>query len=119
MRIHTAPPEQVRIAVALVAVAFSLYTLLIIVPGTLLFTNLNEFSLRVSDVLGIFIPAFVFSLVVGLAFVMAFKRTLRGRIVAVVLAIGILLWAQSSLLVWRYGALDGTDIDWSSHWMNG
>ena len=39
---------------------------------------------------------------------------MRGRMTSVLLAVGTMLWIQSSFLKWSYGEFDGKGIDWTA-----
>ncbi|MEX2123344.1 MAG: sulfatase-like hydrolase/transferase [Woeseia sp.] len=115
------PPDSAdrRLSTVVLAVAFSLFSVLLYLPGALYFSNINEFSLRLDDLLLIFLPAWLVSVVCGVALVFLLPRVVRGRLVSVLFGLGLLLWMQGSLLVWQYGTFDGRGIQWDTFWTNG
>jgi hypothetical protein len=89
-------------------------TLLFFGPVHLYFTNILEFSSSFSEVALFFIGLTVLGTAL-LATVMALlKGSAHEKAVSVVLGLAVCLWVQGNILVWRYGLLDGRDIDWSA-----
>lgn len=108
-----------RTSTALFAAAFPLFSLLLYLPAALYFSNTDQFSLRLRDLVLIFLPAFAFSTLVALLVLQALPRAVRGRLMAVAFALGAVLWVQGSLLVWEYGTFDGRAIPWEDFRVNG
>jgi hypothetical protein len=104
---------------ALVASVFLVFSVLLYLPGTIFFSNLNEFSLLVEDLLKIFLPTALFAIACSMAVVVLLPIASRIRLISVVFAFGALFWIQGNLLVWTYGTLDGSDLQLETHWRNG
>jgi hypothetical protein len=93
--------------------------LFILLPASQYLGNLGEFVLA---------PGPLALMLAGgaLVFLGAIALALRllaasgfGRFASVVSALTLLAWLQSYLLVWDYGLLDGSDIDWGTPWWRG
>lgn len=117
----SATPAQLQrqIGTLVFGFAFLLFSLLLYLPSEIYFSNLNEFTLRLNDLVLIFLPAWSVSVLFGVGLAMLLPRAVKQYLVAIVFALGLLFWIQGSLLVWRYGSLDGSDIDWSSFYLFG
>ncbi len=99
----------------LVAILFS-STLALFGPAQLFFTNSLEFGFRFSQILPYLgVVAFcVFLLTALIVMLLPDRFRLHERGVALVFVLGFLLWFQGNFLVWRYGFLNGQEIDWGS-----
>ena len=75
--------------------------------------NISEFSVSLTSVLGFYlVPALVLLLVLsGIGLIL--PTNLHRRYVVVLFVIGILIWLQGNILVWKYGLLDGHVFDWT------
>jgi len=85
--------------------------------------NLGEFTVSLMSILGFYLlPAFVFILILAGIGVFLPKK-LHQRYVALIFALGILIWLQGNILVWKYGLLDGQTFDWTKDqwrgWLDG
>ena len=93
---------------ALPVVSVSIFTTLAIYSG-----NADEFAMSYIDILR-FIAPFVLGVIVMLGMAgLAMTEQGRARYLSVLSALAVLLWVQSNILVWRYGVLDGSNIDWT------
>lgn len=101
------------------AAFFLLFSVLLYLPGAIYFSNLNEFSLRTLDVAVIFVPAAILSFSIAAALIWLLPKSVTTRVVSVCLALGLLFWLQGNILVWKYGPLDGSDIEWQLFTRNG
>ena len=97
----------------LVALLFSC-TLALFGPAQMFLTNSLEFNFSFSQLLPFLgIVAFGIFLLLALFLVLLPNRfSLHERGVAVVFTLGLLLWFQGNFLVWKYGLLNGHEIDW-------
>jgi hypothetical protein len=96
-----------------VAMLFSC-TLALFFPVLLFIPNALEFDFSFSQLLpflGVVTMA-IFLAVVLVLKLLPDRFQLRERGLAVVFALGFLLWFQGNLLVWKYGLLSGQEIDW-------
>jgi hypothetical protein len=82
-------------------------------PFTLYAGNVEEFTVPLASILGfLLIPALVLvALLCAAGFFL--PDGAYCRYVSVLFALGLLIWLQGNLLVWKYGLLDGQGIDWS------
>jgi hypothetical protein len=92
--------------------AIPVLTVCVFIPLTLYAGNSAEFAASFTDVLLVMLP--YAAIIVG---VLALPGALlKGapfqRWLAVVAALGLLVWLQGNILVWDYGVVDGRDIDW-------
>jgi len=95
-------------AVASIPVAtVSMFATLTIFAG-----NAAEFSSSLPVVLGVILP-YATGLIATIALpALAMTEHGRDRYEAILCALAILFWTQGNILVWNYGALDGSSIDW-------
>jgi hypothetical protein len=108
-----------RFSTIVIAVCFLFFTVLIYLPGELYFANVDEFTLRLEDLLLLLLPAFCVAVILCVGLILILPATYRMHFVALAFAIGLLLWIQGNVLLWRYGALDGSQIPWQEHLQNG
>lgn len=90
-------------------------------PAQIFLTNSLEFQsdfFHLLPYLGI-VTFCVFLVLALVLYLLPERFRLHERGVAIVLALGILLWLQGNILVWQYGALSGHEIDWGSKALNG
>ena len=116
MSVRASGKSKLPQATAPVVLAFFSLTLLVFGPGTVYLTNINEFSSSYPDVLlaGILIAAAFSSLLGALLF--GLKAVGAGSYekgLALIFAVGLLIWFQGNFLLWEYGPLDGREIPWS------
>ena len=103
--------KSVAIPLILLAVWINL-KIFLFCPLTIYITNAEEMKIGFQTLVWLYVLPFLActSLVAGLG--LALPRGSRHIYVAVLAAIGVLLWLQGDVLLWDYGALDGTPIDW-------
>lgn len=92
-------------------------------PYTIYQGNLGEFGTSLSAILlHLLIPAGV-SLVLLTGFGMVFPERPNRTYVSILFMLGLLVWLQGNILVWKYGELNGQAIDWSRNawrgWVDG
>ena len=98
---------------------FLFFSVLLYFPGAIYFSNLNEFSLRPLDLALIFLPATILSVSVASTIIWLLPKSAKSYIVSLCFALGVLFWLQGNILVWKYGPLDGSDIEWRLFMRNG
>lgn len=87
---------------------------LIFGPFTIYQGNPDEFTLSLSSIFSFFfLPASILVLVL-LSIGLTLPKGFYTRYVSVIFAFNILSWLQGNIIVWEYGVLDGTAIDWST-----
>lgn len=104
---------------ALAALFFFHFTLLIAVPGTIYFANLEEFSIDYSVFLLFAVPLTAISTVALAGLCVWLPAKINLKVIALVLAISLLLWLEANVIVWKYGQFDGHTINWASHFVYG
>ena len=81
-------------------------------PLTIYITNAGEMQVEFHILLLLYFIPFLVSMAILIFLGLALPPGFRHSYVAVLAAIGVLLWLQSDVLLWGYGPLDGTFIDW-------
>lgn len=79
-------------------------------------TNLGEFQISYIQVATVLLLPSLGLLLVLLTLDIVLPSRLRKLYVASVLVLGILTYAQGNILLWDYGVLDGTDLDFTNDW---
>ncbi len=113
------PTKPRKIKPAIGAAALLAFTLFLIGPSYLYFTNLLEIPYYYNDMVWVFAG---YSLAAGaliLVLLLSLKGNVHRRMVALVFVLGLLFWIQGNFLVWDYGVLDGRPIIWKDHLFNG
>ena len=85
--------------------------------------NVSEFRVSLIDILKYYaIPGFVL-LAVFLSIGMVLSKKYVKLYVSVIFGIGVLMWLQGNIFVWKYGLLDGHAFDWTKDqwrgWVDG
>ena len=81
--------------------------------------NINEFSVSLASILGSYLvpaPSLFFILI---AVGVILPVDLHRRYVSVLFVLGVLIWVQGNMLVWKYGLLNGQAIDWTRNLWRG
>ncbi len=94
-------------------------TLLFIGPSYLYFTNLLQIPYFYSDMVWVLAAGSIAAGAAVSLLLFGLRGRLHQRAVALVFALGLLLWIQGNILVWNYGVLDGREIIWSDYLLNG
>ena len=81
-------------------------------PLTIYITNAEEMSVGFHTLVSLYVFPFLACTVLLAGLGLALPRGPRQIYMALLAAIGVLLWLQSDVLLWNYGALDGSFIDW-------
>ena len=94
--------------------AIPVFSICCFAPLTIYAGNAAEFWTSFPQVIGAFLP-YAVTLTVALG-VLGLLMTEEGlhRYRATLCALAILLWLQGNILVWDYGVLDGSEIEWMS-----
>jgi hypothetical protein len=89
-------------------------TLCFFAPLQIYLTNPMEFYFYFHQLIYLLLPAviLVFILLIRILIQFPSGSKSRDRVLSVMVMIGIALWIQGNLLVWNYGILDGSRIDW-------
>jgi len=92
--------------------AIPVLTICVFTPLAIYAGNSGEFAASYFDFLRAILP-YAALVVGGFALLGALLNGVPyRRCLAVVAALGLLMWLQGHILVWDYGVLDGRDIDW-------
>ena len=75
--------------------------------------NIGEFGISLSSILGSFlIPSALLTIfLTGVGMVL--RKEAHFRYVSTAFVLGVLIWLQGNILLWKYGLLDGQGIDWT------
>jgi hypothetical protein len=98
-------------------------TLFLFLPHTVYQGNIDEFTVPFTSILGFFLfPALILvSVLVAIGLLLPGK--LDRRYISILFILGVLIWLQANVLVWKYGLLDGQSIDWTRNvwhgWVDG
>ena len=81
-------------------------------PLAIYITNAAEMRVAFLTLVALYFMPFLASMAILVGLGLALPRGLGQCYIAVLAAIGALFWLQSDVLLWGYGPLDGTFIDW-------
>ena len=92
-------------------------------PATIYSGNISEFNISLIDILKYYAVPGMIILLIFLGIGIALSKKYLSLYVALIFGVGVLLWVQGNILVWKYGLLDGQGIDWSQNvwrgWIDG
>jgi hypothetical protein len=95
--------------------------LFIIGPFTLFLGNIGEFRFPLSQLIVFFILAAIILLLVLVTIGILLPN--NQRYISILLSLGVLIWFQGNILVWKYGLMDGQGINWQHNvwrgWLDG
>jgi hypothetical protein len=99
---------------------FSLcFTVVIGTPTSIYLSNIGEFTLPLRDLTTIAAISFFGILIPSTIIVILLPHVTQKRLTSLFVALSVLCWFQSSIIVWQYGPLDGREIQWNRYWING
>ena len=88
-------------------------TIFLFLPFTIYKGNINEFIIPLTTILTFFLfPALIIASILC-AIGLLLPKGPHQRYISILFVIGILIWMQGNILVWKYGLLDGQGIDWT------
>jgi len=98
----------------LIAIAALTLLVFVLLPASIYLGNIHEFLTAPGPIIGaLLVPALV-TLGTAIVALRLGGRQDFSRLGAVIAALTLLAWAQAYLLVWDYGPLDGSPIDWDA-----
>ena len=107
-----------RLQPLLVTATLALLTF-VVIPGSQYMGNRGEFLTAPLPILRLLlVPAALWVAAALLALRLSRRRDF-SRYTSVVAMLTLLVWVQAYLLVWDYGLLDGSPIDWGTPWWRG
>jgi len=104
-----------RILTAGAVALFGGITLFIVGPAMVFEGNTAEFSISLLSVYKVLSIPFLIFVITYICVCALLKPKVYEKVNVLFLAIAFLLWLQGTILVWDYGLLDGSDIDWSKN----
>ncbi len=81
--------------------------------------NALEFTISLRAVLSVVLPIAIVLWLGTALFLMVISQKMYTLFIALFTAFTLLFWLQSTILVWNYGVLDGSQIDWLGMWIPG
>ena len=106
--------EQRKLLPPLLLIGLNVF---VFTPFTLYHGSPREFEASYLDIGSLLALGFLTFIGIGLFIGSQFIRTTeagRQRVLALLFGFGLLLWIQSSFMMWQYGDLDGRGIDWQN-----
>jgi len=92
-------------------------------PATIYSGNISEFNISLMDILKYYAVPGMIMLLIFLGISIALSRKYLSLYVALIFAVGVLLWLQGNIIVWDYGVFGKGDIDWTKDswrgWVDG
>lgn len=120
---HRPVVDMKKLAPSLVSAFFLVFQIFICGPFIIYQGNLDEFQISLGSLLRSNLPTAVVIFLVLAAIGLALPRKAHQFYVSILFALGVLIWLQGNLLVWRYGLLNGQGIDWAKNvwrgWVDG
>lgn len=107
--------EQPKRFYLFVLTAVVIAQILLLVPGNIYITNYQEFFSSFQTIATIYSMVAVILFALILLPGLFFKGNKFTRYLTLLSAISLLIWLQSQVLLWDYGRLDGSRIDWSRY----
>lgn len=92
---------------------FLVLNLFLFTPYVIYQGNTTEFAVSFGSISGYFLLPSVSAILIIIAIGFVLPEKAYRLFTSVLMALGILVWLQTNLLVWKYGLLDGQGIDWS------
>ncbi len=103
-----------RFARSLAIAALPVSTVCLFVAMTLYLGNSIEFASAFPSLLMVVLP-YSIALVIAIGLLnVALTEKGRARFEAMLCGVAVLLWLQGNILVWNYGVLDGSSIEWTA-----
>lgn len=112
-----------RVLAVLSPSIFIVSNILLFGPFTVYQGNINELVVPFTSILSIFLfPGLILVSVLS-AIGLLLPKELHRRYISILFILGILIWLQGNVLVWKYGLLDGQGIEWAKNvwrgWVDG
>jgi hypothetical protein len=76
--------------------------------------NLDEFALTLPSMFTFFLLPASILIFILFSIGLALPKELYTRYVSIIFAVNVLSWLQGNIIVWEYGVLDGTAVDWGT-----
>jgi len=90
-------------------------TLFFFGPTYLYFTNILEYSSSFVQICPFLIGSSLLCILLSTALLASMKSSIHQKALSLIFTVSLLLWLQGNVLVWNYGPLNGTQIDWSAN----
>lgn len=108
------------VATPIAVSACLLLTVLVFAPGEIYYGNAMDFPMLFAEMLPLLMAAALLGTLVLSGILMGLARDRPREIgVSLVFGLAVLAWLQGNVLLWQYGTLNGSPIDWASHRMHG
>jgi hypothetical protein len=109
------PGPSRRWPTTLPTAAFFAFTLVLFAPAYIFLNNSFDFTFSITAILPVLLLLALSLTVVAFALGMVLKNQWHEKAVALLFALGFLLWLQGNILRWNYGPLDGRTILWGEY----
>jgi hypothetical protein len=76
--------------------------------------NLDEFALPLPSIFTFFLLPASILIFILFSIGLTLPKELYTRYVSIIFVLSLLSWLQGNIIVWKYGVLDGTAVDWST-----
>jgi len=107
----TRPQSRGETVAATAALALLLF---LVLPGTLYLGNVHEFMTAPAPIAGVLLIPTLLSVLAIMVVLRFGRRADFSRLSSVTAGITLLAWIEAYLLVWDYGVLNGSPIDWEA-----
>jgi hypothetical protein len=104
-----------KIKLSLIPALLIAASIFVFVPFTIFRGNFNEFSVSLIPILSYFALPMCALFLLFFLISLLLPEKWHQRYIAILIGVGILIWLQGNFLVWDYGVLDGTNIDWTKY----
>jgi hypothetical protein len=95
-------------------------TVLVFAPGQIYYGNTMDFPMLFAEMLPLLTAAALLGSILLSGTLIALPRGRPREVgISVVFGLALLAWLQGNFLLWQYGLLNGSPIDWASHWTHG
>lgn len=107
------PASRVRAVAGAAALALLLF---VVLPASLYLGNVHEFMTAPASLAGVLLVPVLLVVAVAIVGLRLRGGTDFSRFTSLTAALTVLAWTQAYLLVWDYGPLDGSQIEWGPAW---
>lgn len=91
---------------------FLLSTVFVFIPSLILVNNSREIGISFFQFIPISLSLLLFFIILNLGLVAKCSERRRKLIMYIEFTLGVLIWAQATILNWNYGVFDGKPIQW-------
>src|ERR1043165_2761663 len=104
-----------KIVPSVLASCLASFTVIVFTPLSVLYANAMEFPIRAAEIIPQLAGIAVLAALCLTALVLLLPEPKRRKGTVLLSILGLLVWAQGNLMVWSYGQLNGSTIDFSQN----